>query len=73
MGMNLGGLLAGSVIVENVFSFPGLGRRIVDAIAGRDYPVIQGYILFLALVFIMTNMAADLICAWLDPRIQLED
>ncbi len=70
-GMNLGGLLSGSVIVENVFSFPGLGRLIVEAIGGRDYPLIQGYILLLALIFIFTNMLADTICAYLDPRIHL--
>lgn len=71
LGMNLGGLLSGSVIVENVFSFPGLGRLIVEAIGGRDYPIIQGYILLLALIFIFTNMLADTICACLDPRIHL--
>lgn len=71
LGMNLGGLLSGSVIVENVFSFPGLGRLIVEAIGGRDYPIIQGYILLLALIFIFTNMLADIICACLDPRIHL--
>lgn len=73
LGMNLGGLLSGSVIVENVFSFPGLGRLIVEAIGGRDYPLIQGYILLLALIFIFTNMLSDLICACLDPRIHLEE
>lgn len=73
LGMNLGGLLSGSVIVENVFSFPGLGRLIVEAIGGRDYPLIQGYILLLALIFIFTNMLSDIICAYLDPRIHLEE
>lgn len=73
LGMNLGGLLSGSVIVENVFSFPGLGRLIVEAIGGRDYPLIQGYILLLALIFIFTNMLSDIICASLDPRIHLEE
>lgn len=72
LGMNLGGLLCGSVIVENVFSFPGLGRLIVEAIGGRDYPVIQGYILLLALIFILTNLLSDMVCAGLNPRMKLE-
>ncbi|MEG1409154.1 MAG: ABC transporter permease [Terrisporobacter sp.] len=72
LGMNFGGMLSGSVIVENVFSWPGLGRTIVGAISGRDYPMIQGYIILMAIIFILSNLLADIACASIDPRIRLE-
>lgn len=72
LGLNLGGMLSGSVIVENVFSWPGLGQRIVGAVAGRDYPVIQGYIVVIAAVFIACNLLADVGCCLLNPKIKLE-
>lgn len=72
LGMNFGGMLSGSVIVENVFSWPGLGRIIVGSISGRDYPMIQGYIILMAIIFILSNLLADLACASIDPRIRLE-
>lgn len=71
-GMNFGGMLAGSLIVENVFSWPGLGRIITGAISQRDYPIIQGYILLIAIIFIISNLLADLTCASIDSRIRLE-
>jgi len=70
-GMTLGHMLAGSVIVENVFAWPGVGRYIVSSIFNRDYPVIQAYALFMAVVFVLLNLFADIICATLDPRIRL--
>lgn len=72
LGMNFGGMLSGSVIVENVFSWPGLGRVIVGSISQRDYPMIQGYIILMAVIFILTNLLADLACASIDSRIRLE-
>lgn len=72
LGMNFGGMLSGSVIVENVFSWPGLGRVIVDSISQRDYPMIQGYIILMAVIFILSNLLADLACAKIDSRIRLE-
>jgi peptide/nickel transport system permease protein/nickel transport system permease protein len=70
-GMTLGHMLAGSVIVENVFAWPGVGRYIVSSIFNRDYPVIQAYALFMAVVFVLLNLFVDIICATLDPRIRL--
>lgn len=72
LGMNFGGMLSGSVIVENVFSWPGLGRVIVGSISQRDYPMIQGYIILMAVIFILSNLLADLACASIDSRIRLE-
>ncbi len=70
-GISLGGLIAGTVIIENVFSWPGLGRLITKAILARDYPVIQGYILIVAITYIIANTVADLMSAIVDPRIRL--
>lgn len=70
-GMTLGHMLAGSVIVENVFAWPGVGRYIVSSIFNRDYPVIQAYVLFMAVNFVLLNLIVDIICGLLDPRIRL--
>ncbi len=67
----LGGLLGGSVIIENLFSLPGLGSYVLDAIHARDYPVIQGYVLFTGFVFTLISLGADLLCAAVDPKIRL--
>lgn len=70
-GMTLGHMLAGSVIVENVFAWPGVGRYIVSSIFNRDYPVIQAYVLFMAVIFVLLNLIVDIICGFLDPKIRL--
>lgn len=72
LGLSLGGMLSGSVVVENVFAWPGLGQLIVKAVAGRDYPVIQGYVLIIAVIFVLCNFVADLLCSLLNPKIRLE-
>jgi peptide/nickel transport system permease protein len=64
-------LLTGSVVVENVFSRPGVGRLVVSAVQARDYPVVQGSLLFLVVGFILVNLAADLMYGVLDPRIRV--
>jgi|ERR1700730_6249637 len=66
---NVGYLLGGAVIVELLFSIPGLGRYMLDAISNRDYPVVQAGVLLASFVFVLLNTAADLAYAWLDPRI----
>jgi nickel ABC transporter permease subunit NikB len=71
IGMRFGGLLGGTVIVETIFAWPGVGKFMVDSIFNRDYPVIQGFVLFMGTVFILVNLLVDLSYAWLDPRIQL--
>ncbi len=70
LGLGLGHLLGGSVVVENIFSIPGLGSFLTLSINGRDYPVIQAYILLMALVFVMINYITDLASGFLDPRIK---
>lgn len=72
LGLQFGGLLGGAVVVESVFSLPGIGRLTVDAIKGRDLPMIQGAILWVALVFSLVNLLVDLGYAALDPRIRYE-
>lgn len=71
LGLHLGGILSGAVIVENVFAWPGLGRMCVDAVTARNYPMIQGYILLLSVIFVTANLLSDLVCAALDPRLRL--
>lgn len=70
LGLQFGNLLGGAVIVESVFSLPGIGRLTVDAITGRDLPVIQGAILVVAIAFSLVNLLVDLGYAALDPRIR---
>lgn len=70
VGMEFGYLLGGIVVVETVFSWPGLGRATAMAVFARDYPLIQGAVLTLAVVFVLINLAVDLLYASLDPRIR---
>ena len=72
IGLQVGYLLGGSVVVETVFSWPGLGQLIITGILGRDYPMVQGAILVMALTFILINLLVDLLYTYLDPRIQYE-
>lgn len=69
LGMNLGNLLTGAIIVEAVFSWPGFGRYFIDAVFNRDVPVIQGYVLLAAGIFLISNLIVDLIQMYIDPRI----
>jgi peptide/nickel transport system permease protein len=69
LGMNVGHLLGGTVIVETVFSWPGVGKYAIDAIFLRDYPVIQGFVLYLAVIFLLVNLLVDLTYRWLNPRL----
>ncbi len=68
LGLQFGALLAGTVITETIFAWPGLGRLLIDAINQRDYPVVQGCILAIAAGFVAANALADLVNLWLDPR-----
>jgi peptide/nickel transport system permease protein len=69
-GLQVGYLLGGVVIVEQVFTLPGLGRLLMQAILQRDYPLIQGCVLVIATLFILTNLAVDVAYSWLNPRIK---
>lgn len=69
IGLQFGTLLGGAVLTETVFAWPGIGRLLVDAIGFRDYPVIQGTVLTIAIGFVLTNLIVDSLYAYLDPRI----
>lgn len=71
-GLQFGFLLEGTVIVEVIFAWPGIGRLLVDSIFARDLPVIQGCILFIAVIFVLINLLVDISYAYLDPRIRYE-
>ncbi len=70
-GLRFGSLLAGAVIVETVFAWPGLGKFVVDSIYDRDYPVIQGFVVFTGTVFVLVNLLVDLLYVRLDPRVRI--
>ncbi|HMH53412.1 MAG TPA: nickel ABC transporter permease [Candidatus Acidoferrum sp.] len=71
LGLQLGTLIGGAVITEYVFALPGVGRLVVDAVFARDYPLVQGVILLIAVAFIACNLIVDLLYGWLDPRIRI--
>ena len=68
-GLQLAGLLGGLIVIENVFAWPGLGQLVFTAVSGRDYPVVQGVVLLLAVLFLLVNLLVDVLYAVLDPRI----
>jgi peptide/nickel transport system permease protein len=70
IGISFAVLLAGAIVIEVVFNLPGVGRLVMQSILRRDYPVIQGVILFIATTYVMVNMLVDLVYAWVDPRIR---
>lgn len=71
-GLQIGGLLAGSVLIETVFSIPGLGRLLVDSIGFRDYKVVQALLLFFALEYIIVNLVVDLLYGVLNPKVRYD-
>jgi len=70
MGLQFGFLLGGSIVVETVFNWPGLGRLLVDAVTQRDYPVIQGLVLLFSLEFILINLIVDVLYGVINPSIR---
>jgi peptide/nickel transport system permease protein len=71
IGLQMGTLIGGAVVIESIFSIPGMGRLIVDSMYFRDYPMVQALLLLLAVVVLVTNLLTDLTYAYLDPRIRL--
>jgi len=69
VGLQVGALLGGAILIEYIFALPGVGRLVVDSIFARDFPIVQGVVLFLALVRVISNLVADVLYARLDPRI----
>ena len=72
IGLQFGRLLEGAVIVETIFAWPGIGKLLVDAIFTRDFPLIQGCVLFIATIFVLVNLAVDISYTWLNPKIRYE-
>jgi peptide/nickel transport system permease protein len=72
LGMTTGALLGGAAIVESLFVWPGVGQMAVDAIFTRDYPLIQGYVIWMAVIYVTLNLIVDLWTHLRDPRIQLD-
>lgn len=70
VGLQVGRLLSGAILTETVFSWPGIGRWLIDAIYARDYPIVQGVTLFIAILFVAVNLTVDILYALVDPRIR---
>ncbi len=73
LGLQLGALFSGAVITETIFSWPGIGSLMIEAIQRRDYPIVQATMLCICFMYIGVNLLTDLLYAWLDPRIRLRD
>ncbi|MFQ9921948.1 MAG: nickel ABC transporter permease [Beduini sp.] len=71
LGLSIGHLLGGAAIVETIFSYQGIGSMIVEAIRVRDYPIIQGYVVWMALIYVFVNLIVDLLCFMMDPKMRL--
>jgi peptide/nickel transport system permease protein len=70
LGLQFGTLIGGAVITEYIFALPGIGRLVVDSVFSRDYPLVQGVILLIAIGFVLCNLLVDIVYGWLDPRIR---
>jgi len=71
LGLQFGALLSGSIITETIFSWPGIGRLIIQAVNQRDYPLVQGCVLVIALSYVLVNLVTDLFYSVADPRIRV--
>jgi ABC-type dipeptide/oligopeptide/nickel transport system permease component len=72
IGLQLGSVLTGTIITETIFSWPGVGRLLIQAISFRDYPLVQGCILLISVTYVSMNLLVDVVYAWLDPRIRYQ-
>lgn len=72
LGLQIGAVLTGAVVTETIFAWPGVGRLLVQAIGFRDYPLVQGCILFIAVIYVLVNLATDLVYGVLDPRVRVQ-
>ena len=70
VGLSIGTLMGGSVVIETIFRWPGLGKLAMDAISARDYPVIQGFVLLTAAIYVGVNLLTDIAYRWVDPRVR---
>jgi peptide/nickel transport system permease protein len=72
LALSIGSLLGGTAIVESIFMWDGVGKLAVDSILMRDYPMIQAYVIWMALIYVLVNLITDLLYHYLDPRVRLE-
>lgn len=72
LGIGFGGLLAGSSVIESIFSWNGLGKYALESVKLKDFPVVQGYVLFMAFLIVFINLGVDLLCSVIDPRLRTE-
>jgi ABC-type dipeptide/oligopeptide/nickel transport system permease component len=72
VGLQLGRLLGGAILTETVFSWPGIGTLVVSAIVNRDYPIVQGVVFIVTVLFILVNLLVDILYAYIDPRIRYD-
>ena len=72
VGLQFGSLLTGAILTETIFGWPGIGRLLIQAIRLRDYPLVQGAVMLIAVTYVAVNLATDLLYAWIDPRIRLD-
>lgn len=70
IGLALGGLLAGAIVTETVFALPGVGRLVISSVLRRDYPVVQGVLMFIATIYVLVNLLIDVLYVYLDPRVK---
>ena len=71
--LSVGNLLGGTAIVESIFMWDGVGKMAVDAILTRDYPIIQAYVIWMAIIYVVVNLVTDIIYHYLDPRIRMQN
>ena len=71
LGLSIGSLLGGTAIVETIFMWDGVGKMAIDAITMRDYPIIQAYVVWMAIIYVLINLITDLIYYYLDPRVRI--
>jgi peptide/nickel transport system permease protein len=71
VGLQFGALLAGAIVTEKIFSWPGLGRLVVDAISNRDYALVQGCLLSIGLTYVLVNLLTDVVYRWVNPRMRV--
>jgi peptide/nickel transport system permease protein len=72
IGLKVGALLGGAILTETVFAWPGIGRLLIKAIYNRDYPLVQGVVFIIAVLFILVNIIVDYLYAYIDPRIRFD-
>jgi ABC-type dipeptide/oligopeptide/nickel transport system permease component len=72
IGLQFGTLLSGAVITETVFARPGIGKLLIEAILNKDFPIVQGVVLFIAIIYVLINLVVDVSYAFLDPRIRFD-